>query len=234
MYTQFGQIELLHPEVYMIKEIQRILPYGFYPFNQTINGYNFGFVIKCDSDEMKCLKQQPVEVNEDVAHKMILLHHILILKAYLQIKDQIGDSIYYATPYLKNKGNSGYESGIAHFIFPEKVKGKEGNGCYDFIFGSGATNLFQMFVTKFQTLNKEMGLDLSYIGVDVRTRAQLGALVSGFMIYKGSIIYHGAKVEDRDPRFAILAKAGVKRVIHMSSTPMEIRQEQLAFSKGEQ
>lgn len=182
---------------------------------------------------MKCLKQQPVEVSEEVAHKLILLHHILILKTYIQIKDQIGDSIYYATPYLKNKGDRGYESGIAHFLFPEKVKGKEEKECYDLIFGSGATNLFQMFVTTFQALKKEMGLGLSYIGVDVRTRAQLGALVSGFMIYKGHIIYHGAQVEDRDPRFAILVKAGIKQVIHMSSTPMEIRKDQLAFSKGE-
>lgn len=233
MDTQFGQIEILPPEASMIKEIQRILPYGFYPFNQEINGYNFGFVIKCDSEEMKCLKQQPVEVSEEIAHKLILLHHILILKTYIEIKDQIGDSIYYATPYLKNKGDRGYESGIAHFLFPEKEKRREEKECYDLIFGSGATNLFQMFVTTFQALNKEMGLGLSYIGVDVRTRAQLGALVSGFMIYKGHIIYHGAKVEDRDPRFAILAKAGIKQVIHMSSTPMEIRQDQLTFSKGE-
>ena len=234
MDTQFGQIEIISPEASLIKEIQGILPYGFYPFNQEFKGYKYGFVIKCDSDEMKCIKQQPVEASEEVAHRLILIHHILILKTYLQIRDQIGDSIYYATPYLKNKGDRGFESGVAHFIFPENVKVGEGNDCYDSYFGSGATKLFQLFVSTFQEQKKEMGLGLSYIGFDIRTRAQLGALVSGFMLFKGHIIYHGAKIEDGDPRFAILAKAGIKQVIHMPSTTMEINQSQLAYSKGEQ
>lgn len=100
------RIEILEPTDSLLKEIQSILPFGFYPFNESFNGYKFGFVIKCDSDELRCLKQQPVEVEEKVAHKLIHFHQLLTLETYIQIKDKIGDSLYYATPYLKKKETS--------------------------------------------------------------------------------------------------------------------------------
>ena len=70
--TKMGQIEILEPTDSLLKEIQSILPFGFFPFNESFNGCKFGFVIKCDSDELWCLKQQPVEVEE-----FILCHAIL-------------------------------------------------------------------------------------------------------------------------------------------------------------
>lgn len=233
MNTKFGQIEIISPDDLFLKEIQGVLPYGFYPLNQEINGYKYGFVVKCESDEMKCIKQQPVEYSEDVAHKLLLIHHILILHTYLKIKDQIGDSIYYATPYLKDKGHNRFESGIAHFIFPNNIKAADGNKAFDSFLGIGATTLFQKFASTFMEIMKQEGLSLSYIGIDIRTRAQLGALFSGFMLYKGNIIFHGAKVEEGDPRFDLLRKEGIKQIIHMPSTTMEISNEQLSNSKGE-
>jgi hypothetical protein len=60
--TKMGQIKILEPSKSVLKEIQSILPFGFFPFKESLNGYKFGFVIKCDSEELKCIKQQPVEV----------------------------------------------------------------------------------------------------------------------------------------------------------------------------
>ena len=88
------------------------------------------------------------------------------------------------------------------------------------------------FAEVYQQINKARGLNLQYIGLDLRTRAQLGALISGFMIYKGYFIYHGSQIKEGDPRFELLATRGIRQVIHMPSTPMEITQEQLTEAKG--
>jgi hypothetical protein len=232
--TKMGQIKILEPSKSVLKEIQSILPFGFFPFKESLNGYKFGFVIKCDSEELKCIKQQPVEVEEKVAQKLILLHQILTLETYLQIKDKIGDSLYYATPYLKNKGNIGYETGIAHFLYPQKMAHEIGNDAYERIFGEGATDLFMIFAKAYKGINKTNGLNLQYIGLDIRTRAQLGSLISGFMVYKGNFIYNGIQIQNGDPRFELLANRGIFEVIHMPSAPMEIRQDQFAFAKGKE
>lgn len=230
--TKMGQIEILEPTDSLLKEIQSILPFGFLPFNESFNGYRFGFVIKCDSDEMKCLKQQPAEVEEKVAHKLILIHQLLTIDTYIQIKDIIGDSLYYATPYLKDKGDIGYETGIAHFFYPQNMEHKIENGAYESLFGEGATDLFMTFAKAYQENNKASSLNLQYLGLDIRTRAQLGSMISGFMIYKGNFIYNGTQIQDGDPRFELLANRGVFKVIHTPSAPMEIRRDQLAFAKG--
>jgi hypothetical protein len=54
------------------------------------------------------------------------------------------------------------------------------------------------------------------------------------MIYKGNFIYNGTQIQDGDTRFELLANRGVFKVIHTPSTPMEIRQDQLAFAKGKE
>jgi hypothetical protein len=59
-------------------------------------------------------------------------------------------------------------------------------------------------------------------------------MISGFMIYKGNFIYNGTQIQDGDPRFELLANRGVFKVVHSPSTPMEIRQDQLAFAKGKE
>lgn len=204
--TKMGQIEILEPTDSLLKEIQSILPFGFLPFNESFNGYRFGFVIKCDSDEMKCLKQQPAEVEEKVAHKLILIHQLLTIDTYIQIKDIIGDSLYYATPYLKDKGDIGYETGIAHFFYPQNMEHKIENGAYESLFGEGATDLFMTFAKAYQENNKASSLNLQYLGLDIRTRAQLGSMISGFMIYKGNFIYNGTQIQDGDPRFELFGK----------------------------
>lgn len=231
--TKSGDIRIIEPNETLLKEIQELLPFGLYPFDKEFNGYKYGFVIKCEDDELKCLKQQPVEVPEQVAHKMIHFHHLLILDTYLKIKDEIGDSIYYATPYLKNKGEAGFESGIAHFFYPKNFEKICNNSSYDRLFGVGATDIFMKFGKAYQTINKSCGLNIHYIGLDIRTRAQLGALISGFMLYKGNFIYHGSQIREGDPRFELLAKRGIKEVVHVPSAPMEIQKDQLSTAKSQ-
>lgn len=72
---------------------------------------------------------------------------------------------------------------------------------------------------------------LQYIGLVVRTCSQIGNLVSGFMLMGDTIVYHGTLHED-DPRFGVLAKNGVKSIVHAPSMPMTISPDQLKIAKG--
>lgn len=233
IHTEHGDVEIkdLTPDILL--ELQKRLPYGFFPFNQEYNGARYGFVVKCDTDEIPLLKQQPVECSQDWAYRMIEIHTVLILVSYCKMIEDRIDGIYYATPYLKDKGQAGWESGIAHFIFPgdEELSNNGLPDAYDEVFGNNATALFGLFM-KYYNENFDDKFRLQYIGIDLRTRSQIGSLVSGFMLFKDSIIYLGT-LHENDPRFGVLAKNGVKSIIHAPSTPMQISSDQLAEAKGE-
>lgn len=230
--TAYGDVEIKDLTPDMLSELQERLPYGFYPFNQEFNGARYGFVVRCGAEEIPLLKQQPVECPQDWAYKMIEVHTVLILVSYCKMIEDNIDGIYYATPYLKDKGQAGLESGIAHFIFPgnEKLSNNGLPNAYDDVFGNNATALFGLFMAYFNE-NFDDKFRLQYIGIDLRTRSQIGSLVSGFMLFKDSIIYLGT-LHEGDPRFGVLAKNGVKSIIHAPSSPMEITPDQLAEAKG--
>ena len=201
------------------------------PLGQDVNGAKYGYVVKCGDDEIPCLKQQPADYPKDTAIKVLNIHQMLILKTYCKLAQQNIDMLYFATPYLREKHDGLFEPGIAHFIFPsENHQSVNGFSVYDWKLGEGATELFMNFVDEFKS-NFTEAFNIPYIGVDIRTRSQLGSVLSSFILYKSSIIYLGAKIQDNDPRFDLLAKNGIKEVIHAPALPMEITKEQLKDAK---
>ena len=86
------------------------------------------------------------------------------------------------------------------------------------------------FVDEFKS-NLTESFNIPYIGVDIRTRSQLGSILSSFMLYKTTIVYLGSNIQDNDPRFEMLAKNGIKEVVHAPALPMEITKEQLKEAK---
>ena len=234
IHTDYGEVEIRDLTPDLLQELQTRLPYGFLPFNEEFQGTRYGFVVRCGDKEIPLLKQQPVECDKKMAMLLIKIHFVGILAAYCKmIKDNI-DGIYYATPYLKDKGEAGWESGIAHFIFPGKdtpVSDSPVLTSYDGFVGKGGTALLVNFMEHFKEIfDDEFRID--YIGIDVRTRSQIGNLVSGFMLMGKTIIYHGTLHED-DPRFGVLAKNGVTSIVHAPSMPMTISPDQLKMAKGE-
>lgn len=138
--------------------------------------------------------------------------------------------VYYATPYIKEKDNGGYESGIAHFIFPGTDSPKTEHFAYDNAMGVGATGCFMAFMNMFKSITKD-DVKIPYIGLDMRTRSQLGSFISGFMLYKDTFIFHGTQIGENDFRFDLLAKHGIKEVVFAPSMPMSITPEQLNEAK---
>ena len=234
IHTEFGDVEIKGLSPDMLKELQQRLPYGFWSFDEEFQGARYGFVVRCGADEIPLLKQQPVECDKERAMMLINIHFVGILSAYCKMAKEGIDGIYYATPYLKNKGEAGWESGVAHFIFPGEqtpVPDSPVLTSYDGAVGKGGTALLVRFMEHFKEIfDDEFRVD--YIGIDVRTRSQIGSLVSGFMLMGNTIIYHGTLHED-DPRFGVLAKNGVTSIVHAPSRPMTISPDQLKMAKGE-
>ncbi|MBR1433718.1 MAG: hypothetical protein IJ584_01250 [Bacteroidales bacterium] len=234
IHTEYGDVEIKDLSHDMLKELQKRLPYGFWPFNEEFQGARYGFVVRCGADEIPLLKQQPVECDKERAMLLINVHFVGILSAYCKMAKDGIDGIYYATPYLKDKGEAGWESGVAHFIFPGEqtpVPDSPVLTSYDGAVGKGGTALLVRFMEHFKEIFDDK-FRIDYIGIDVRTRSQIGNLVSGFMLMGKNIIYHGTLHGD-DPRFGVLAKNGVTSIVHAPSCPMTISPDQLKMAKGE-
>lgn len=236
--TEYGEIQVLDITDELFKTLQERLTYGFVRFKESFNGSDYGFVVRCGVEEIPCLKQQPVDMDKETAMRVLNLHANLIVDTMCQLSKENPDCIYYATPYFKDKGNGKFESGIAHYIFPgENVDSEVDLGMgrsvapYDNALGKGATKLSMKFIQMFNAHFNDK-FRIPYIGLDIRTRSQLGSLVSGFMLVGDKIIFHGAKADERDPRFATLARHGFKTIYHAPSAPMTISEEQLKEAKG--
>ena len=229
--TKHGDILLKDLSDELLRVLQNRLTYGFYPYEKDFNGYRYGFVVNCGTEEIYCIKQQPVEMPKDTAYSLVSLHMCQILETYCQLKDTGQDMVYYATPYIKEKNNGEYESGIAHFIFPGTDSPNTAHFAYDGAMGVGATGCFMAFMEIFKNITKN-DVKIPYIGLDLRTCSQLGGFISGFMLYKDIFIYHGIQISENDFRFNLLAKHGVKEVVYAPSMPMSITPEQLNEAKG--
>lgn len=232
--TKYGELTVKDLSETLLHDLQTQLPYGFYPFSQEYNRAKFGFVVKCEGHEVPCLKQQTADMSKEAAVRLLNLHHCLILETYVKLIGKGFSGIYYATPYFKAKPDQRIETGIAHYIFPSTISGQlVDSGAYDRWMGAGCTNLFLEFMNYYQqNFNEEFRIP--YIGVDCRTRSQLGGLVSGFMFFNDTIIYLGAELSDNDMRFSILAQTGIKEICHAPALPMEIKGNQLIRAKGKE
>lgn len=231
--TEHGPVKVLDPTEEILIELQKRLTYGFVPLGQDYQGYRYGFVVKCGDKEIPCIKQQPIDMDRSTAMRIMNLHGVLIVDTYCKFISKNLDCAYYATPYFKDKGDNRFESGIAHFIFPgDSLESDVDLGIgrsvtpYDGELGSGATKLLMDYVKEFQS-HFDDKFRIQYIGLDVRTRSQLGSLVSGFMLLGNKLIFHGAKVSGEDPRFGIIARHGIDSVWHIPSLPMTISEDQL-------
>lgn len=230
--TKFGDIQIIDLNDSLLHKLQSRLTYGFYSFGEDYNGARYGFVVRCGDKEIPCLKQQPVDGSKEFAYRLFSIHSLLILETYCQLMEKGYDSIYYATPYMKEKSDGQLESGIAHFIFPGKDQPEAPYKIYDGALGAGATGLFTKFIELYRS-NFDDSFRIPYIGVDVRTRSQLGSIQSGFMLCENTIIFQGSQLREDDVRFEILAKHGIKEVVHAPSHPMTISPDQLKEAKGQ-
>jgi len=236
--TTKGAIEISTIPPALLKGLQALLPYGIMPFEQPLQGANYGFVMQCDDKEVHCIKLQPMELEPQQAQEQFLMQHHMIMRAYRSYIKLGFSGAYLASPYLNQKENGLYEAGICNFIFPDKEQLSPSasplNGVYDDVLGKGASDMFFGFVECLKKAFIDDKLTIpQYFGIDVRPRSHLKNLAMYFMVKDTQLICLRANLrEQEDLAWPILADAGITTVFHMPSLPMTIKEADLSISKG--
>jgi hypothetical protein len=236
--TTKGAIEISTISPALLKELQTLLPYGVFPFEQPIQGANFGFVMQYADKEVPCIKLQPIDLAGMPAQEQFLLQHHMIMRAYCSYIKMGFSGVYLATPYLKPKEKGLYEAGIAHFIFPDGDSSQLTsplNRAYDADLGAGASALFFGFMECYKKAFKDNKLTIpQYFGIDIRPRSHLNSMAMYFMVKDAQLICLRANLrEDADLAWPILAEAGITTVFHLPSLPMTIKESDLKSCKGD-
>jgi len=233
-----GSIEIQKTDTALLKRLQNLLPYGVFPLDQTFNGADYGIVMQCGTQEVHCLKQQPLEVEREQAEELFQIQHWKIMDAYCRYIKMGFSGAYLASPYLRQRDNGLWEAGVAHFIFPSKklicLSKNPLHNQYDSIFGKGATNMFWAFTN---CLGEALGgkQSFKYLGLDIRTRSHLQNLAMYFMVLDSDVFCLRANLRGQEDAVAwgLLAEGGINKVYHLPSAPMTINESDLNKAKGE-
>lgn len=225
--TNKGSIEVIDSNNEIIRQLNELLPYGISQLNQVFNGARYGIVMKYGEQEIFCIKQQPLEIERKDAEQQFQLHHFMIVEAYCRYLKNGFSGSYLAAPYIRQRDNGLWESGVSHFIFPSKsnkiISEKSFGKAYDDQFGNGATEMFINFVECFKKSFREAEITMpQYLGLDVRTRSHLQGLAMNFMVLDSKIICLRAILREKeDIAWTILASNDIHTVYHLPSIPLE-------------
>jgi len=235
--TPNGSIEVTAPEAATMQELRKLLPYGITQFNEPLQNATYGFVMCCGDQEVWCLKQQPLEQEKKVAEQWLNINHVIILEAYTLYLTHGYFGGYLASSYMRQRDNGLWESGIAHFIFPApkglETEKSSPTTAYDSRFGPGATKMLTDFILALRSAYSERQIpEPRIIGLDIRPRSHVASLAMHFMVLGSRVLCLRANLREQDPAWSVLAKAGIKEVVHVPSVPLTIREEDLYFAKG--
>lgn len=235
--TPNGSIKVSAPDAATMHELRNLLPFGIAQFSEPQQDASYGFVMCCGDQEVWCIKQQPLEQEQKAAEQWLQINHVIIIDAYTRYLAQGFSGGYLASPYIRQRDNGLWESGISHFIFPaaNQIKSEESSPstAYDSRFGPGATKMLTDFILALRSAYNEMQIpEPRIIGLDIRPRSHLTSLAMHFMVLGSRLLCLRAHLRELDPAWGILAKAGITGVVHVPSVPLTIREEDLYFAKG--
>jgi len=122
---------------------------------------------------------------------------------------------------MRQRENELWESGIAHFIFPDP-SGKEAqvpppfNGAYDHTFGKGATAMLMGFQDSLKSSFAEAKFKSPpIIGLDIRPLSHLQSIQMFLMALGSEIVVLGQEIRENDPTWTQLTSRKINRVYHM-------------------
>jgi hypothetical protein len=226
--TNKGSVELFEPNKEIIRRLNELMPYGVSRLNQVVGGANYGIIMKCGEQEVVCLKQQPLEIERKDAERQFQLHHFMIVEAYCRYLKNEFLGAYLAAPYLRQRNNGLWESGVSHFIFPQKSNKetleKSLRTAYDNQLGNGATEMLFCFVECFKKSFSEANIMMpQYFGLDMRTRSHLQGLAMNFMVLDSQIICLRSNLREKeDVAWTILASKNICKICHLPSIPLSV------------
>lgn len=219
------EIKDANPE--MIRQLQNLLPYGVMPLPEPFDGAKFGIVMECDGNEVYCRRHKFMEMPLEMAEQLFQIQHLTIMQSYCRYIKKGFSGAYLATPYLRQRDNELWETGVAHFIFPPE----DGRGKVEKKIDKMFDSFFKCFGEAFSKW--ELPKEFTYIGLGSRLRSHLQSVAMYFMAIDSDIICLRANLrEQEDDAWNILKSTGIKTVYHLPSVPMTIEEPDLNIAKG--
>ncbi len=238
VHTPQGEVWLHEPQVEMLRAIRAFLPFGAVRYSSPQNGADYGLVMQCGEREVYGVKQQPVDCDEAQSRVSFKAHSLLIAHSLAGYRTFGFSGLFMPCPYLRSKDGGRHESGIAYFGCPSD-RGHESQeypyeSAFDGSFGHGFTTLMRSFIKALQQSSHDMAITLGRpVGLDIRSRLQMGSVGFGFMVLGQHIICLKTHVSEQDPVWTVLRSTGISDVYHLPSQPIAIREEDLHLAKPE-
>ena len=143
--TPQGAVELLDPPVELLRDIRRLLPFGAIRYPEPVNGAHFGLVMECGDCEVRGVKQQPPDCDEEENWQRFEMNSVIIAHSLAGYVRCGFSGLFMPSAYSRDKSSGRFESGICYFGFPSA----DGRECleypyeasYDGEFGHGFTTM---------------------------------------------------------------------------------------------
>ncbi|HVK58459.1 MAG TPA: hypothetical protein VM735_06755 [Candidatus Kapabacteria bacterium] len=225
--TPQGELQLVPAPAKLLSTINSFLPFGVYGFKTPQNGANYGIAMQCGDQEVFCIKQQPVDCDEEHGSLLYKAHSWLIAHSIGGYLRNGFSGLLMPCAYIRQKEAGKVEPGIAYFGVPSP-HGRESqefpfDELFDPQFGHGFKTMMMSFIRELQQSSIEKRIPLfQTIGLDMRPRLHLGSLGFGFMVVGPHVVCLQPRVTDGSPIWESLRCAGIAEVFHMPSIPLEI------------
>jgi hypothetical protein len=192
----------------------------------------YGLVFQHGDVEVHGIKLQPVDISETDANKVLIVNRALIAAALPFYLEKQHRGVMLPCAYIQEKTTGLFESGLAFFVGPDAASIKEKTtglfesglaffvgpdaasrytsrkeNLYDDRLGAGATQMIFDMAAATSRASKEIGFPLmTVIGVDLRPRLAIGAIVMDFIVEGPRVIVVKKTFQEGDPVWMLLVE----------------------------
>jgi len=226
LHTPHGDI-LFHPtSEAAFERLARTWPNGIVPLPDDAPA-PFGIPFQKGQVEVSGVKLQGPDTPEQEAMTLLRIHQITIAGSLRDYLAAGFSGVLIPCAYLKSKGNELFETGMAFFAAPapggKELETPPGLPHIDAALGAGTCNMIFTMALGVPKCAERLKLpNPTVIGVDVRTRLQIGSISLEFLVSGPDLFCLKKRVQPEDSIWTALSESGVKEVFSLPSLPIAI------------